>query len=521
MATDTDQHQTFCNNWSRPHLQSDPQKPQAVSISQILDHGSISFGRFTAESLAWEKWSVFSHNRHQEELEKFKAPGLVAQKKAYFEEYYKKVRAMKALQAERQGTTPSSSLQDEQTTSKSVQNSVDITMSKEEKKTSNDDQFQFSDAEVTTCLYSMGGSTGDKLEEITKKQSDFCDNRNDKVSMKDEIDISLSTIEPEHSAKEVDPESIHTSSEASLQDNLVSSAVKCNANTLEDHAPVLKAKGTVASAKNKTKLDCRTKKDTVKPSKELKPSLHKKITGKADNSIISSKGTTPRAASKIRSDSVSSHGPLAEVCSSVTSLHTSFAKDKVVSSSNIIKGGQEKSILNLKGLAKRLPTRHAQGHLSVQHTSEEITVNGGVKNIDLENRTCNGVSKKFLELNSQRMIPKGGLSEKQRPKVMSMNVRAHNKSNQNVGIEFGRGSYVREGKQKEGKEEIKTRLGRDPKSASSMRSSFHKAPNSKLEHKIASSRSGDLTHAQREPKYVTPVNSSNSICIFNAIVIDL
>ncbi|KAG1363642.1 putative protein WVD2-like 7 [Cocos nucifera] len=66
----------------------------------MLDHGSISFGRFAAESLSWEKRSVFTHDRRQEELEKFS--GLVAKKKAYFEEYYRKLRALKALQQSQQ-----------------------------------------------------------------------------------------------------------------------------------------------------------------------------------------------------------------------------------------------------------------------------------------------------------------------------------------------------------------------------------------------------------------------------------
>lgn len=57
---------------------------------------SISFGRFMSESLAWEKWSAFSHNRYQEELEKFSKPGSVAQKKAYFEAHYKRKAAQKA-----------------------------------------------------------------------------------------------------------------------------------------------------------------------------------------------------------------------------------------------------------------------------------------------------------------------------------------------------------------------------------------------------------------------------------------
>ncbi|KAJ7945500.1 protein WVD2-like 7 isoform X1 [Quillaja saponaria] len=57
---------------------------------------SISFGRYMSESLAWEKWSAFSHNRYLEEAEKFSKPGSVAAKKAYFEAHYKKKAAEKA-----------------------------------------------------------------------------------------------------------------------------------------------------------------------------------------------------------------------------------------------------------------------------------------------------------------------------------------------------------------------------------------------------------------------------------------
>lgn len=52
-----------------------------------------------SESLAWEKWSSFSHNRHLEEVEKFSKPGSVAQKKAYFEAHYKRIAAAKKAAA--------------------------------------------------------------------------------------------------------------------------------------------------------------------------------------------------------------------------------------------------------------------------------------------------------------------------------------------------------------------------------------------------------------------------------------
>jgi hypothetical protein len=75
---------------------------QGVPVSQTLNHGSISFGRFELESLSWEKWSVFANDSRSEEFGKFS--GLVAQKKAYFEEYYKRIRELKASQQQIQQT---------------------------------------------------------------------------------------------------------------------------------------------------------------------------------------------------------------------------------------------------------------------------------------------------------------------------------------------------------------------------------------------------------------------------------
>ncbi|TXG54778.1 hypothetical protein EZV62_020034 [Acer yangbiense] len=60
---------------------------------------SVSFGRFVSDSLAWEKWSTFSHNKYVEEAERYSRPGSVAQKKAFFEAHYKKIAAQKAAAA--------------------------------------------------------------------------------------------------------------------------------------------------------------------------------------------------------------------------------------------------------------------------------------------------------------------------------------------------------------------------------------------------------------------------------------
>ncbi|KAJ8548214.1 hypothetical protein K7X08_030683 [Anisodus acutangulus] len=52
--------------------------------------GSISFGRFENEALCWERRSSFTHNRYLEEVEKYSKQGSVTEKKAYFEERFRR-----------------------------------------------------------------------------------------------------------------------------------------------------------------------------------------------------------------------------------------------------------------------------------------------------------------------------------------------------------------------------------------------------------------------------------------------
>ncbi|KAF8021293.1 hypothetical protein BT93_G1658 [Corymbia citriodora subsp. variegata] len=58
--------------------------------ADTIHSGSISFGRFEKEPLAWERRSSFSHNRYLEEVEKFSRPGSVNEKKALLEAHFKK-----------------------------------------------------------------------------------------------------------------------------------------------------------------------------------------------------------------------------------------------------------------------------------------------------------------------------------------------------------------------------------------------------------------------------------------------
>ena len=77
-----------------------------------------------SESLAWEKWSTFSHNRYVEEAERFSRPGSVAQKKAFFEAHYKNLAARKAAALlEQANVTSSGSASDRSSDENTVQDS--------------------------------------------------------------------------------------------------------------------------------------------------------------------------------------------------------------------------------------------------------------------------------------------------------------------------------------------------------------------------------------------------------------
>ncbi|KAL3526346.1 hypothetical protein ACH5RR_011002 [Cinchona calisaya] len=82
-----------------------PNQPNQGNPMHALGE-SVSFGRFMSESLAWEKWSTFSHNRYVEEAERYAQPGSVAQKKAFFEAHYKRIAAKKAAALLEQANSP-------------------------------------------------------------------------------------------------------------------------------------------------------------------------------------------------------------------------------------------------------------------------------------------------------------------------------------------------------------------------------------------------------------------------------
>ncbi|WCJ38654.1 TPX2 (targeting protein for Xklp2) protein family [Euphorbia peplus] len=122
-----------CLMRSFSHPSSASREPKEGDPYRALTE-SISFGRFMSESLDWEKWSTFSHNRYLEEVEQFSKPGSVAQKKAFFEAHYKKRAALKAAAVLEQ---PSSIPEEEMVASFIPETKISVDSIPEEKMTDN------------------------------------------------------------------------------------------------------------------------------------------------------------------------------------------------------------------------------------------------------------------------------------------------------------------------------------------------------------------------------------------------
>ncbi|KAI9383553.1 hypothetical protein POPTR_013G101300v4 [Populus trichocarpa] len=527
MATETDHldhhqhHQTYGDKWSCLQLSSEKGESQDVSITQILDCGSISFGRYTADTLAWEKYSVFSHNRCQEELEKFfKAPGLVAQKKAYFEEYYKKIRAMKGLQAEQETTqtdsyqngqeittqeengvdTEASKKESKPSNTSQEENGADVHRSKEENKPSNAYKIQILDNHTTGNINPSRRGINDGVEEES-----YLNGNSGGASKEDEIGVCFSARIPKYSMEDGSSSctpSVKSSSKTRQKGSPVSNENKNNGSKLKKQASSMRVKGTVASAANRKKSDCRMSKDVVKPSEKPKPSVCKEITSTADVSLVSGKRITTKTASNKKSDQVQSHRQRREVQSSATVLHASLTKGKIVSLSSNIRGGPPKTHSTPKSLSDRLPGTSSVLTRSVQRSSKEMTTISHLRKFSVDNRSCDGFGQRSLGLSGHHSLPESRESESQRPKVVLKTLPDRDKSNQNTGPERRPVSSVKGRRQKKGLDEIDARIG--PKSDSSKGTGSQRTSNLKPVHKIVTSQSVYLTR-QKDSRQRMPI----------------
>lgn len=174
-------------------------------------------------------------------MDKFKNPGLVAQKKAYFEEYYKKLRAMKALQAQQQEFTQLGGCQVTQSSTREIENNVNSTVSKEENNVS---YISISDNSTISSLNSSpGGTVYDSGQDTEARR---CKNSLSTVKdgMQNITSLSLSAFKAKHSTKRTSSSqnfpsgSMKTASKKSP----ISSSVNHKSNQLKKQGPGLQAK---------------------------------------------------------------------------------------------------------------------------------------------------------------------------------------------------------------------------------------------------------------------------------------
>ncbi|KAM5575119.1 hypothetical protein ABKV19_014188 [Rosa sericea] len=370
----------------------------------------------------------------------YKSNGLVAQKKAYFEEYYKRVRALKALQSKHQETAQVDACPGVLINSVQLENeSSSNDMSKEEK--SAPDAVTNSDSSV--------GSTVDEAGQANKESLNDCNGCSDNFTVTEETGKTLSNVDREQSSHQASVSAtppVAGGSGVAKHDSVFSDSINLTANEQKKLAPVLKAKGNAASARNKSKLECTSTKDAVKASAKSKSLSLNQITGKRDNILLPSKSNTHIVASGTNLSQVSSRKKPNEVRSAV--LHPSSTRIRMVPSSPSGRSDQRNANTNGKDLADSLRTSRPVHARAVQNLSREKPITSGLKDKVLEKWTCPGVSKKPSELSSQQMRPKVCQSENQRQNSMSTNI-ARNRLIRDTEADCGSKNYGIERNEKE------------------------------------------------------------------------
>ncbi|XP_009404941.2 protein WVD2-like 7 isoform X1 [Musa acuminata AAA Group] len=452
MATDVDQ---AYRDWSQVELPEGDESHEP-SVSQMLEHGSISFGRFPIESLSWERKSVFVHNRCQEELEKFN--GLVAKKKAYFEERYRRIRAMKAQQNQ----------QTELTLDYSGDGSISSQSGEEDGAASLDESAR--DAAANTGQSSEEVKPGPSFEQEinwnrpqqgcldpesifqnpTSSRGILQETEPDKTSIDT---VLVQPLETESSlpltgdVEIVSNCSSNLDNEETLQKhkNLVSnfesrsvtqetasSATKTKSRQLQSRKSLAnKSLSNVkdsAAVRHGQNVKGETKLNVVRPSKVLKNPSQKMA------NQTPCKSTASRIESNARTAMNASKAPLTEACSNITSpgpftLVMERRANSRGSAAKLDPGSLNNQASSLS---------HAKGGLSVQNmlrktsATSEITSRRGAE----IKRDLKEVKKKPLAVDSRYASSKITESHVGPPKSRSVNLPARNKSTCNGGTEY-------------------------------------------------------------------------------------
>ncbi|KAG1328209.1 protein WVD2-like 7 [Cocos nucifera] len=508
MATDVDQ--TFYG-WSKDEF-SDRDDSQEASVSQMLDHGSISFGRFAAESLSWERRSVFAHDRRQEELEKVN--GLVAKKKAYFEEYYKRLRALKALQQNQQteltldyggdGSNSSQTGEGDETVLQvgTLQDGAAETIDASSGEPTNELTFMqdMNCGEDLQTRQSYPGSTTSDIDSLRKNIEKIeleKYNSIHAVQMQDLETESLLSItrsteeieqndiggvddkeilgEQESLVSNVEPGPTSDGSVSDLTNSRASeSQLAPDYNLIPDKTKLAVEKSPegklfpevkkepAASVRTGLESTHGTRREAVRSSRGAKHPGQKLI-GKADSNAHSGKAIASKVTSNHGSASVSSHRSVAEVCSSITSARP-FSRSMERRSGT---GIRESAVRSDSKTSNRLASsqNRENGRSSVQGGSKKTITSCSVKSHGLQNkRDCKEVIRKSLPSESQETSLKGKDAHVLRQsKLSSNNLPVRNKSNSNGGSEVQFTNTIQRNKRKEEKEDVRLKEPRGPK----------------------------------------------------------
>ncbi|KAL4324118.1 hypothetical protein GQ457_11G011120 [Hibiscus cannabinus] len=282
-------------------------------VSVILSQGSFSLGRYANDSFSWEKKSVFTYDRRQEELDKIKALRVVGQKKAFFDEFFRNVELAKENAKEKGNDTDAA-------------------------------------VPVNANQVQVSGSLGIlNNKEPSCQEVEDCSTEDNDATIKEDC---LNIVPVENSFEEASVSHLplpEGNPRCVERKSIASSKVKQTTNGTEKHGTVLKDKGNIPSAiKTKAKVHSITTQDGTKSKPN--PSLCQQASVRVNKSVISGKENTPNGVGSISRQITGSHSSIPRLSgiSKSCSLGTS-------SSSSSIRKTEAKPFLKRGKLETDLP----------------------------------------------------------------------------------------------------------------------------------------------------------------------
>ncbi|XP_042487344.1 protein WVD2-like 7 isoform X2 [Macadamia integrifolia] len=411
--------------------------------------GSVSFGRFLSESLAWEKWSSFSHNRYLEDVEKYSRPGSVAQKKAYFEAHYKKVAAKKAEAAA--GSTPQPETQDGVHSNPALDSQMEkcddhVAVDEPRQATvPNMEEGFIIDSSRRNSIVEMDRMESSKVEVVDPVIEDQVLEKNSLVVESSQLaDVGnrnmLTEVEPSgtiqmnqtHSEVAASPESLTSTTNAKL----MASSLKPSAYSRERMLSSSPAKSTTTIPSRKENIATPNNKSARDPVQKKCPtpkSLHMPINfasnqenlasaTKTNPALSSSKPSAYRRASELQSPTAKLTTPLHsrkgnnptpnskksvrdpgnKKCPTPKSLHTSInfaANQETVASATKTKSFVSSSKPSVYGRALKLPSSPDKSS-TVHSRKENATPNSKKFASDLVNKKCSTPKSLHMSINA-------------------------------------------------------------------------------------------------------------------------